>query len=42
MVNPRLTGKSISIRNSQVKFINNDKELNIVRCATYSPGYLNR
>jgi hypothetical protein len=32
----------IRLRESQIKFPSNDLSLNVVRCATYSQGYLNR
>ena len=51
MVDKRLDGPSenselgpieIRLRESQIKFPSNDLSLNVVRCATYSQGYLNR
>ena len=42
MVNPKLTGRTIQVRNSQIKFESDDLGLNVVRCATFSQGYLNR
>jgi len=32
----------IRLRESQIKFPSNDLSFNVVRCATYSQGYLNR
>jgi len=32
----------VKLRKSQVKFPSTDLSLNVVRCATYSQGYLNR
>ena len=37
-----LTGRMVVLRDSQIKFKSNDLGLNVVRCATYSQGYLNR
>ena len=33
---------SVILRESQIKFPSNDLSLNVVRCGTYSQGYLNR
>ena len=32
----------VRLRSSQIKFASNDLSLNVVRCATFSQGYLNR
>jgi hypothetical protein len=32
----------VRLRGSQIKFFSQDLSLNVVRCATYSQGYLNR
>ena len=48
MVNPKMSEKEesssvvVCLRESQIKFASNDLSLNVVRCATYSQGYLNR
>jgi RNA-dependent RNA polymerase len=42
MVNPKLEGRQVRLRESQVKFLSADRGLNVVRCATFSQGYLNR
>ena len=42
MVNPALPGKMVKLRRSQIKFASGDSSLNIVRCATFSQGFLNR
>jgi RNA-dependent RNA polymerase len=40
--NSELGPIEIRLRESQIKFPSNDLSLNVVRCATYSQGYLNR
>jgi hypothetical protein len=42
VLHPGLKGKSIVFRKSQEKFVGNMTELSVIRCATYSPAYLNR
>jgi len=42
MVNPKLIGRYVKLRRSQVKFVQKDFDLNVVRCATFSQGFLNR
>lgn len=41
-VNPELTGEVILVRPSMLKFKSNDTELGVIRCSSYSQGYLNR
>ena len=42
MHDPNLKDRLIQIRPSQTKVNSKDTDLEIVRCATYSQGYLNR
>lgn len=42
MYDPELFGKVVQIRPSQKKFESEDKNLEVIRCATYSQGFLNR
>jgi len=41
-VNPRLQGLQVQLRSSQIKFPSNDLSFNVIRCSTYSLGFLNR
>jgi RNA-dependent RNA polymerase len=41
-VNPELKGEQILVRPSMMKFKSNDTELGVIRCSSYSQGYLNR
>ena len=42
MVKPGLQGCQIALRQSQIKFEADDLTFNVIRCATYGQGYLNR
>jgi RNA-dependent RNA polymerase len=42
MVKKGLLNKSIEIRPSMKKFESDHSQLEVIRCATYSNGYLNR
>ncbi len=42
MMNRDLAGMQIELRKSNVKFESDDTGLEIVRCATFSPAFLNR
>lgn len=42
MHDPNLKDRLVEIRPSQTKVNSKDTDLEIVRCATYSQGYLNR
>ena len=42
MVKPELEGYKVQLRNSQTKFPSKDLSLNVIRCSTYSQGFLNR
>jgi len=42
MYDNTLKGKKIQFRESQEKFKSPDMQLEVIRCATYSQGYLNR
>ncbi|CDW77053.1 rna-directed rna polymerase [Stylonychia lemnae] len=42
MIKPELKGRMVQIRDSQIKFQSNDFGLNVVRCSTFSQGFLNR
>ena len=42
MFDNTLKGKKVQIRPSQKKFESPDTQLEVIRCATYSQGYLNR
>lgn len=39
---PELDGRLIQVRKSQIKFPSESRKLEIIRCATFSQGYLNR
>lgn len=42
MLNPTLKGRTVVLRDSQIKFESLDTNFNIIRCSTFSQGYLNR
>jgi len=42
MFKPSLTGRRIEVRPSMQKFESKDTTLSIIRCATFSQGFLNR
>ena len=42
MLNNQLEGRIVQIRPSQSKFKSPDMNLEVIRCATFSQGYLNR
>lgn len=42
MLKPSLKGRCLEIRPSMKKFESPDFKLEIIRCATFSQGYLNR
>ncbi len=42
MYDNKLKGRKVQIRPSQKKFASPDTQLEVIRCATYSQGYLNR
>ena len=42
MYDDKLRGKKVQIRPSQKKFASPDTQLEVIRCATYSQGFLNR
>jgi hypothetical protein len=42
MLKPELKGRRVEIRPSMVKFRSNYRKLEVIRCATFSQGYLNR
>jgi RNA-dependent RNA polymerase len=41
-VNPGLGGEQLMVRPSMLKFKSNDTELGVIRCSSYSQGFLNR
>jgi hypothetical protein len=40
--NKDLKGDKIILRESQLKYKSDHKDLEIIRCSSYSPGYLNK
>ena len=42
MVKPSLQGQQIHLRDSQIKFEADDLTFNVIRCATFGQGFLNR
>jgi RNA-dependent RNA polymerase len=42
MVKPGMKESLIQLRQSQIKFFSNDLTFNVIRCATFGQGYLNR
>jgi RNA-dependent RNA polymerase len=41
MLKPALKGRLIEIRKSMVKFTSEQSQLEVIRCSTFSQGYLN-
>ena len=42
MINKKLEGEHVCLRQSQTKFKSDDLSLNVIRCSTFGQGYLNR
>jgi len=41
-INPKLEGQIIKVRPSMIKFESEHRELGVIRCSSYSQGFLNR